>query len=469
MVNFGTSGFRGIMGDKFTKENVQKFAYALKILNKEKLNFKKVSIGFDNRFMSPNFAKWFLEAFYYDDVEIIFFSQSVPSPLISFESKNSIGVMITASHNPYEYNGIKFFINQREIDNDIAKDIERLANIEDKKDFETVPFYEIEKRNNFHYTTNIENYCNNILKLIDMKKINSDLKVCYNNMFGSALNCVKYLLNKLGIKKVETLNETVDPYFSYRLPCPYPANLKEQVEFIVKNNFDIGFAVDGDGDRFCAIDKNGKLFDCNYIMAILYYYLLKYKHYKGSIILDVATTSLIKKVAEHFGFNAIYSVHGFKNIGENILKNNAFMGGESNGIAFREHLLSKDGVVLIPLILEILTETKLSLTQFVEELEKELNFKSTIIEKNFTLTKEEIAKLNNKIFIEKYIPNISEKIVNTSYFDGLKILFENDYWLCIRFSGNEPVIRLFIEEDSPNKANLILNEVIKDLNLCNLQ
>lgn len=466
MVKFGTSGFRGIIGETFTKENIQKLAFALKKIN-EKLNFKKATIGFDNRFMSPTFAKWFLEAFYSKNVEINFFSQSVPSPLISFESKNSIGIMITASHNPYEYNGIKIFINQREIDNETAKELENLINTENVEIF-TTNFFEIEKQNNFHYTKNIDNYCDNILKLIDKNKIDRKLKVCYNNMHGSAIACVKNIFDKLELK-CTILNENVDPYFSYRLPCPYKENLSEQVNFMLENNFDIGFAVDGDGDRFCAIDKNGKLFDCNYIMAILYYYLLKNKNYSGDIILDVATTSLIKKVAKHFGYNAIYSLHGFKNIGENILKNNAFMGGESNGIAFKKHLLSKDGVVLIPLILEIISETKLGLTEIVNKLEKELNFTSFIIEQNFTISENEKQELYEKIFVNKFVPNLSEKIVEVSYFDGLKIMFENDYWVCVRFSGNEPVLRIFIEESSKEKANKTLEELIKCFNLRNKQ
>lgn len=468
MVKFGTSGFRGIIADTFTKENIQKLGSALKIINKTKLNYEKITIGFDNRFMSPNFAKWFLEAFYSDDVEIYFYSQSVPSPLISFESKNSLGIMITASHNPYEYNGIKIFINQREIDNEIASEIEHLINFENEDNFTTTPFYVIEKNKNFHYTTNIENYCNNILSLIDINKINKNLKICYNNMFGSALNCVKNIFNKMNLN-CTILNGNIDPYFAYRLPCPYKENLEEQVATILENNFDLGFAVDGDGDRFCAIDSNGKLFDCNYIMAILYYYLIKNKNYFGDIVLDVATTNLIKKVAEHFGYNVIYSKHGFKNIGENILNNNAFMGGESNGIAFKKHLLSKDGIVLIPLLLEILSETKLGLTELVNKLEKELNFTSFIIEQNFTITNLEKEILYNKIFVEKFIPKISEKIKEISYFDGLKVLFKNDYWFCVRFSGNEPVLRIFIEESSKEKANIILKELINCFNLKNKQ
>lgn len=464
MVKFGTSGFRGIIAENFTKDNIQKLAYALAQINETKLHCKKATIGFDNRFMSATFAKWFLEAFYSKNIDVYFYSQSVPSPLISFESQNSIGIMITASHNPFEYNGIKIFINQREIDNEIANELENLANIENKSNFTTTDFIEIEKSSNFHYTTNIDNYCNNILNLVNVDSINKKLKVCYNNMFGSALNCVKNIFEKLSLN-CYILNGNLDPYFAYRLPCPYKENLKEQVDFILENNFDIGFAVDGDGDRFCAIDKNGKLFDCNYIMAILYYYLLKYKNYSGNIILDVATTTLIKKVAEHFGYDAIYSIHGFKNIGENILKNNAFMGGESNGIAFKKHLLSKDGIVLIPLILEILSQTKLGLTELVNQLETQLNYTSFIIEQNFTVTIKEHEELNKKIFKDKFIPKISENIKEISYFDGLKIIFENDYWLCIRFSGNEPVIRLFVEESSQEKAKEILEQVIKALNL----
>ena len=469
MIKFGTSGFRGIIGDNFNKENLYKLGYALKVLN-NKLQLKKITLGYDNRFLSVQFLKWFLEAFYSENIDIVFYSRSVPSPLISYESKNNnLGIIITASHNPYEYNGIKIFLNAQEPSSEIALDIENLANSINYEDISFIPFNEIQKKKNFKFSTSIENYSNSVLNLIDKEKINKNIKVCYNNMYGSALECARYIFDKLGLEKVKILNDNIDPYFNFRLPAPYENNLTEQVEFIVKNNYDIGFAVDGDGDRFTAIDKSGKIYNCNYIMAIMYYYFLKYKNYKGDIVLDVAITGLINKIAEKFNFKALDSVHGFKNIGNNILNSSAFMGGESNGIAFKEHLLTKDGIVTIPILLEILSQTKMSLTELVELLEKELNYKSVLKEVNFNLTLKEKENLNKQIFIDKKVPELKDNIIKISYFDGLKITFENNYWLCIRFSGNENVIRVFIEQDTEKHCDEILLELQKQYNLYNIQ
>ena len=145
------------------------------------------------------------------------------------------------------------------------------------------------------------------------------------------------------------------------------------------------------------------------------------------------------------------------------------MGGESNGIAFKEHLLTKDGIVIIPIILEILSQTKMSLTELVELLERELNYKSVLKEVNFNLTLKEKENLNKQIFIDKKVPELKDTIIKISYFDGLKITFENNYWLCIRFSGNENVIRVFIEQDTEKHCDEILLELQKQYNLYNIQ
>lgn len=465
MIKFGTSGFRGIIGDNFTKENMQRIAFALKKINVEELKINNIFMGFDNRFLSCDFLKWFLEVFYDENFNITFHSRSVPSPLISFESKNGLGIMLTASHNPYYYNGIKVFINGKEIGNDIAEKIEKYANNVQIESLKIEEFNKIEQSSNFKYSTNIKDYCNSILNLVNTNIINNQTTVCFNAMHGSATECVQYIFNQIGLKNVLYLNTNIDPYFDFNLPAPYPKNLEEQIEQMKNLNIDIGFAVDGDGDRFAAIDKNGKIFDCNYIMALLYNYLLQERKIKQGIILDVATTSLIKKIAKKFNCEAIYSEHGFKNIGENIIKNNALMGGESNGIAFKQHLLSKDGIVLIPMILELINKSQKSLTDLVEALEKEFDFKSCIKEYNYIVSNEEKKQLNKLIFQDKFIPKLNCEISSISYFDGLKINLLNDYWICIRFSGNENVIRIFVEENSYSKCDEINSLIAQQLNL----
>lgn len=454
MIKFGTSGFRGVFADNFTKENVQKIAFGLIKVFPKKF---EIPIGYDNRFMGDFFAKWMAEVFVAYGYTVKFYKNSVPSTLIAFETKNKdFGVHITASHNPYFYNGVKIFMRGgRETTSDINSKIEKIAN--KAKNIKAINFDEAIKTKKIIQTENINNYCLSILKGINEKNVNKNLKVLFNNMNGSSLNCAKIILDKLGVK-YKIFRDNIDPYFLNRVPAPYTTNLDDQIKILKKEKFDIGIAVDGDGDRISFIDKDGTPYDCNYVSAICYYYFLEYKKKKGDVVKNCALTEIITKLAKYYNQNTFDAKTGFKNIADIMAQNKkVILGIESNGMALNGHILHKDGLFCTALIIEILSVTNKTIKELINEIKKKLEYKCFEEEFSYPITDEQKSQINKLVFVEKQLPTLTEKIVSVDYTDGAKLWFENDHWAVVRFSGNENVVRIFAEMETKAKTEEIIS------------
>lgn len=447
MIKFGTSGFRGIMGDSFTKAKVQKVAEALvKIIEKKKIANAEIAIGYDNRFMSKEYAQWMSEVLC-KRTTVYFFTSSTPSPVLAWIAKKiNFTIAITASHNPYMYNGIKIFLSgARECDDEFANNVERIANSINIDEVDYINYQQGVNENRIIETNNYIDYCDSLLTHFNTKIIKkSKLKVLINPMHGNSVNCFRYLLEKLKIDYVMQ-NDDIDPYFEYKLPAPYVHNLTKQAKEVVKGGYDLGFALDGDSDRFTLIGSNGKIYDCNYVAAVLYYYCLKYKNYKGAIVKNIASSNLLKRISESFNFNCYDAKVGFKHIGKILEETDAFIGIESNGIAFKEHILTKDGIFVGIAILELIAFFKKPFHEILKEVQKEYNFENTVLEFAYPISKEKKSEIIDLLFVKKEYPKFHKKIIDIDEREGLKINYENDYWGMIRFSGNEPVVRIFSE------------------------
>ena len=464
MIKFGTSGFRGVLGDNFSKENVQRIAYALCQISKEELGKKaNVVVGYDTRFMSKDFAKWTSEVLA-TTMNVVFYTEPVPTPLISFEAKKySYGIIITASHNPYNYNGLKIILNGgREADDEFAKKIEKIANKVKLSEIKTIDFEEALKVKRIAYISDIKSYCNDILKYVDVKKIQkSNLKVLVNCMHGNGGNCTKFVFDKLKIN-YEMMNDNVEPYFENRLPAPYKGNMVELARRVKKEKFDFGFAYDGDSDRFSLVTSTGKYYDCNFVGAVIYYYLIKFKSHKGGVSKNFAATTLIQKISDEFNHNCYNCPVGFKNIAKSFIETDSFLGIEAEGIAFKEHALHKDGIFVATMMLDVICDLEKNFESILSDLVKALRFGSQIEEYAYQITPAQKDKINNLLFVQKKYPKIKgKKIVAVDYSEGCRIVYENEYWAMFRFSGNESVIRLFIEMKNSKECELVAKALEK--------
>lgn len=447
MIKFGTSGFRGIIADTFTKANVQKVAYALAMILKKKKQTKSiVAIGFDNRFMGREFAQSFCEVLSAYGIKSKFFEKSTSCTIIAYETiNNCFGVHITASHNPFFYNGIKVFASMgRETTSEQNNEFADIANAVEIKDIKVLTFADAIKKGLVEITTDILPYCNALLKLVDSTKIKKlKLKILFNAMGGSAVESAEIVLKKLNLD-YEIMNKEINPNFNNGLPAPYKQNLTNQAKRVKKEKFNLGIAVDGDGDRVSFLDENGEFYDCNYISALIYNYLLKKQ--KGDFVKNCALTELTTKIAERNGQKTINAEVGFKNVAQKMLENkNAIIGAESNGIALKNFIYHKDGLATSALLIEVLVNSNKPLSRLIAELKQEYNFPCETREYAYPHTDLQRSEIKDKIFVQKSLPNFPQEIIKTDYSDGLKVYFKNNYWCVIRLSGTENVIRLFAE------------------------
>ena len=453
MIKFGTSGFRGILGDNFTKENVQKVAYAVSqsLLKNGKTN-ANICIGFDNRFMSKKYAEWICEVLAIKH-NIKFFENSVPTPLIAWNAKNyDLGIMLTASHNPYYYNGIKIFKNGgQECDDEFAAQIENVANNVSYSEIEKIDFDNAVKSEKVVLTCEIDNYCDSVLNNVDFEFLKSHKqKVLVNVMHGSGLECIRKILDKLEYN-YEIMNENLDPYFENKLPAPYVQNLTEQAKKM-REGFDLGFAYDGDADRFTFVSSSGRIYDCNYVSAVVYYYLTVVKGQKGDVVKNKALTNLLKLIAEENGNNVFEVRNGFKHVGAKLKITNSIFGTETNGIAFKNHVMSKDGPMASMLVLDAVAHIGKPFDDIVNEIYQRYNYKSVIKEFAYpvsdALKNDIITKFSNKNY-----PKYKFEIDYVDDEEGYKIYYKNGYWGMVRFSGNEPVVRIFSEMQTDDECN----------------
>lgn len=456
-MKIGTAGFRGIIGEEFTKENVTKIIQTLcNIIKREKFK-KEVLIGYDNRFMSEVYAEWISEVLAGNKIKAKITSTSVPSPLVSYITKvdnYDFGVMITASHNPYFYNGLKIFSRLgREVD----KRMEDIFNSEPEtiKEVKKLDYKDAVEQGFVEKVDCIKKYVNNIVSLLKFKdKFKS--KVIFNVMNGSALGAITELKKQLNLKNLEIVNTNRDALFNLDGPIPNEDKLQDYKKYAMKNKFDFAFATDGDGDRIAVFDEKGKFYNGNEINALLYYFMMKEKGMRGPFVKNFSFSTIVDKIAAKFGTNVIETKVGFKYVTEALIENNALIGAENSGCEVNGHVYVKDGTVVFALILEILEYYKKPLSKIFKDVNDFAGYDMAYIEHSFKIDdKQKIID-----YLNKKQPKFSKKIAQENNLDGYKYIFEDGTWVLIRFSGTENLIRVVIEENTQKDLEKLLKETV---------
>lgn len=462
-VKFGTSGCRGEIDQTFDHDVVKRIAYAIVKLFKPDKSVRTVAVGYDNRFNSRDFAVLVAEVLTAYGYKVMFYNESVPSPLVSYASKiYDLGIMITASHNPFSHNGIKVFTRGGvEANRQQADYMERVANKVNSVKIKTLDFNRAITAGKIELTKDIKPYCQSVIALLDAKKITeSQPNLLINAMHGSSVNCLKYICEKLKLKKYEIINTEYDCFFGGIQPAPYVGHLTAQGKKIVGKKYSLGFAVDGDGDRLTIVDKDGKFYDCNYVCAIVIHYFAKYKNITGRIVKNNAMSSLITKVAKDNNCTTQDAQTGFAQITSIMLQNpDSYLGAESNSICLKNHIYSKDGILGGMLVTDALCTMQKTFGEVVEYLKEVEHYPCAPIEYAYPITESDRARITKQIFEDKLLPDLP--IVKVEYECGCKMYFKNDYWACIRFSGSENVLRLFSEQSTLKKSNDII-KILED-------
>lgn len=465
MIKFGTGGWRAVIGDEFIKSNIIKLAQA--ICEDMKNDIKGVVIGYDRRFLSDMAARWAAEVFAANNIKTYFINKIAPTPEIMYCVKmkgTKYGMAVTASHNPAEYNGIKVFTQGgKDADISVTQVFEEI--IEQGIDAKTMPFEEGVKQGKIILTDPQNDYIDSIISMVNMDAIrNAHFKVLLDPMYGVSKTSLQTILMTARCE-VDIINDRHDTLFGGRLPSPSAHTLSKLRDMVVENGYDIGIGTDGDADRIGIIDNRGVFIHPNEIMSLLYYYLLKYKNWRGDVVRNIATTHLLDRIAADYGQICHEVPVGFKHISSKMEEVDALIGGESSGgLTIRGHIKGKDGIFAASLLVEMICATGKQISELLDEIHEKYG-SSAMSEFDTKFSEEKKAELHNILYVDKKLPDFGIEVEKVSYADGCKVYFKNGGWIIARFSGTEPLIRIFCEMDTMENAEKITNIWKQELGL----
>ena len=463
MIQFGTGGWRAVIGDGFTRANIRRVAAALaRRMKAEGCAEQGLCVGYDRRFLSREALIWFCEVLAGEGVTVWFVNMSCPTPQIMFtvkERKLPYGAMVTASHNPAIWNGIKLFTaGGRDAAQDVTEAIQAAANALEDGEIRSVEFEEAKAAGMIRIIDPRDAYLDSILKQVDTDAIRKRrLRIVLDPMFGVSLTGLQTILYTSRCD-VDVINDRHDAFFGRHLPAPNPDTLVDLQYAVKEHRADVGIATDGDADRLGIIDEKGNYITANETLALLYSYLLEQKGWKGPAVRNIATTHLLDRIAEAHGEKCVEVPVGFKHISAGMEEYNALIGGESSGgLTVRGHIAGKDGLYAASLLVEMLSVSGKKLSELVRDLYDRYGEMHSA-EYDWALTEEKKEEIRHLVMTEKKLPDFGKPFEKVSYMDGCKVYF-TDGWAILRFSGTEPRVRIFAEAPTVPQADELVRRM----------
>ena len=456
-IRFGTGGFRGVIGQEFTVEAVQRIAQGLSDMMKAEGAAGPVPIGFDNRFLSDLFARRMAEVLAGNGIVCLLYESPVPTPMVMCAVRDegcAYGVMITASHNPYRYNGAKLFVKGgADADVAVTQRLEQFT--EAVREVRALP--EDQPSPLILKYDNLAAYTAHITDFLDAFIADNHLRLLFDNLFGVAVVGLKPLFDRFRIEHYTILHAERDALFGMRLPNPTQQMLEPLKEEVLRGKYDYAMATDSDGDRLGILDEQCNYVSSNDILACLYYYLVKYRGMRGDAVKNIATSVLLDRLAEKLGF-ACHTVDvGFKNISAKMRETDALIGGESSGgLTCRGYLSGKDSTFSGALFLEMRIKWGKPVSGIVREVHDFCGYHSACAEAELHL-----PALPDASRFARLQPAFGRETVRFEQLNNnFKWHFSGDCWGLLRLSGTEPVVRVFTEAETEAEA-LRLLDVLK--------
>jgi len=452
-IRFGTSGWRAIIADDFTFENVRLVTEAICSYLKESKSAQVLVIGHDTRFMGEQFTAIATRIAAAKGIKVLSCSGPTPTPTISHAIRSQAaagGVNFTASHNPPEYQGIKFSTaDGAPALPDITKRIEQL--IENKPDVADADGGSVEE---FDAKTGYLEDLETKIRFDVIAKAKG--RYAYDPLWGTGRGYLDKILRDHGLE-VATIHDWRDVTFGGQAPEPGEEHLSDLRETVRKKGLTLGLATDGDSDRFGVIDSDGTFITPNQLIALLTDYLAESRGWKNGVARSVATSHLVDRVAENRGLELHETPVGFKYIGELINKDEIILGGEeSAGLSIRGHYPEKDGILACLLAAEAVAARNASLTEQLNELYGRVGkLESGRI--GVRLTPQIAEKLKEKL-AEEPSQLAGRKIEKINRIDGVKFIFADKSWMLMRPSGTEPLVRIYAESEDKNDVEVLLEQ-----------
>jgi phosphomannomutase len=459
-IKFGTDGWRAVIADGFTFANVEKVAQATAdywSANPVSGTRRKAIVGYDRRFLSDKFAVRTAEVFAGNDFEVVLTPVPTPTPSVSFAVKQQQGiggVMITASHNPPEFNGFKLkshFGGSAEsstcqavegfLDRNPVRAVDLAGAVEAKR----IVVKDIRPA---HYAA--------LKRLVDFKLIaKSKLRFAHEALFGVGAGCFEELLAGTTCK-VTTLNSRHDPLFGGINPEPVEANYKGSAAFLKKHPHDVCLVTDGDADRVGGMDGRGNYLSTHQLICLLLHHFVVNRQGRGRVVKALTTTAMVDKMCALHGLEMVETGVGFKYIAAEMIKGGVLLGAEeSGGIGFPGHIPERDGIAAGLMLLELLATEKLSINQLIANLVKQFGpHHYGRIDTHFPLEKRgalmEYLKANPPTKL------LRSPLADVKSYDGVKFVAQDSSWLMLRGSGTEPILRIYAEARSEAGARALL-------------
>jgi phosphomannomutase len=473
MIKFGTDGWRGVIADDFNYDNIWKVACAIVRYVQDSVEGKdpKLLIGYDTRFGSDLFAQLCAIAARELGVPVMISKKFATTPSISFATRDlraDGAIMITASHNPPRFDGIKFKgpyggSATTSITGEIEAMLRRVE--KDTPARPDVLFEDVLEPGKVDFFDPIPDYLEKIVSMVNKDVFPANqFKVMFDPMWGAGQGLFPRALERLGMECSQIHGEH-NPLFPGLQPEPIGDNLDDLRAAVTGGGYHVGIAVDGDADRVTAIDATGRFISSHMVLALLLKHLVEFRKWTGDVVKTVSTTSMIDKLCEKYHRKLYVVPVGFKYIADLMLEEDILVGGEeSGGTGMKNYIPERDGILIGLMLVEIMATNNKTLGQLIDELMDELGQQYVFLRKDIELTQAHKESLLANLHVLKPESIGGQKVVNVETIDGLKFHREDGSWVMLRVSGTEPVVRVYAEATSEQAVEDLVGEGVKLIN-----
>ncbi len=460
-IKFGTDGWRAVIAEDYTFENVRIVTQAVAdYLKQEKLAGRGLVVGYDTRFGSERFAGAAAEVLAANDIHVYLTHKATPTPVISYailDKKAGGAAIITASHNPGSDNGYKY---KPEYAGSASPEV--IAKLEANLEATPVKRMELKEAERLGLVERFDGtpaYIEQISKLVDLEQIKrAGLTIIVDSMFGAGSGYLPLILEG-GSTRVIPINAERNPIFpGIRGPEPLDANLGKLKKVVKESGASVGIAFDGDADRVGLVDEKGRFINQLQVFGLLTYYLLEVRGWRGPIVKSLSTTSMVDRLGAIYNVPVHQTPVGFKHIGPKMIEENAMIGGEeSGGFGFARHIPERDGILAALFLLDFMLKQNKTPSELLQHLFDKVG-EHYYDRLDLTYPAAQRSQILQRVADARPDMLGGQKVVNISTEGGYKYTLEDGSWLLIRFSGTEPLLRVYTETRAQDAVQGMLAE-----------
>ncbi|WP_029215619.1 phosphoglucomutase/phosphomannomutase family protein [Kallotenue papyrolyticum] len=460
-IKFGTDGWRGVIAEDYTFENVRIVTQAVaEYLKQEGLAARGLVVGYDTRFGSERFAMAAAEVLAANEIHVYLTSKATPTPVISYailDKKAGGAAIITASHNPGTDNGYKY---KPEYAGSASPEV--IAKLEANlgaTPVRRIEFKDAERRGLIERFDGAPAYVEQISRLVDLEQIKrAGLTIIVDSMFGAGAGYLPMLLDG-GSTRVIPINAERNPIFpGIRAPEPIDANLGKLKKVVKESGANVGIAFDGDADRVGLVDETGRFINQLQVFGLLTYYLLEVRGWRGPIVKSISTTSMVNRLGELYNVPVFETPVGFKHMGPKMIEEQAIIGGEeSGGFGFARHIPERDGILAALFLIDCMLRQNKTPSQLLQQLFEKVG-EHYYDRLDLTYPAAQRPQILQRVADARPETLNNHRVVNISTEGGYKYTLDDGSWLLIRFSGTEPLLRIYTETHAPADVQALLSE-----------